>query len=191
MNSFEVYQNYIAIKLHFAKWEYDYFLFRGQTNVSVKAYERRKDHVWFKKLANLHSPIERIVAHVSYYEGAFIRDIVQDTDDIFRDWQIRNDTLTDTFKREIKRLKAVFNDNFLFTPGSHPYLVREYLGGRISLETITIISELTDCVSYWGEHMDDDPLFENVIRRIMKYAPFLKFDVEKFRKILLENVEEH
>lgn len=189
MNAFEVYQDYIAIKMHFSQWEYDYFLFRGQTNASLKSFERRKDQIWFKKLARLYSPRDRILAHVAHYDHAFIRDIVNDTDGIFLDWQARQDSLTATFMKDIERLKSVFNDNFLFTPGSHPYLVREYLGGRISLETITIISELTDCVSYWGEHVDDDPLFENIIRRIMKYTPFLKYDHEKFRKILIEKVE--
>lgn len=189
MNAFEVYRNYIAIKMHFARWEYDYFLFKGQTNASIKAFERRRDQLWFKKLANLHSPTERILAHVAHYDHAFIRDMVLDNDGIFLAWQARQDSLTDTFIREIDRLKTVFNDNFLFTPGSHPYLVREYLGGRISLETITIISDLTDCVSYWGEHAADDPLFENIIRRIMKYSPFLKYDHEKFRKILIDKVE--
>jgi len=62
-----------------------------------------------------------------------IRDIVNDQD-VYLNWQARQDTLTRTFTKEIENLKMVFNENFIFSPGMHPYLVREYLGGRISLE---------------------------------------------------------
>lgn len=189
MSAFDCYKDYVALKLHFRKWDYDFFLFKGQTHATVKAFEKRKDQIWFEKLANLHSPFERILANVIRNENSFIRDIVV-YPEVYLDWQGRQDTLTITFQNEIANLRQVFNSNFLFTPGSHPYLVREYLGGRISLETLTIISDLTDCVSYWEAHLDDDALFELTIRRIMKYSPFLEYDMEKFRKILIERVEE-
>jgi len=120
-------------------------------------------------------------------DKVWIRDIVNDQD-VYLNWQARQDTLTRTFTKEIENLKMVFNENFIFSPGMHPYLVREYLGGRISLETITIISDITDCVSYWGDQ-EDDPLFEMTIRKIMKYSPFLDYDLEKFREILINSVE--
>lgn len=189
MNSFESYCDYIALKLHFKDWQYDYFLFRGHTNATPESFAKRKDRYWFEKLANLYSPHERILAHCCTTESVFIRNIVNDHD-IFLKWQARQDSLTKIFAEEIKRLKKIFDSNFLFTPGSHPYIVREYLGGRISLETMTIISDLTDCVSYWGGHSEEDPIFEMVIRRIMKYTKFLDYDLEKFRKILIDSLAE-
>lgn len=184
-----MYCDYVALKLHFSRWEYDWFHFEGKTSVSTKAFSQRKDRYWFEKLSNLHSPFERILANCTVNESPFIRNIVADVE-VYLEWQSRQDTLTRTFIKEIENLKKVFASNFLYTPGMHPYLVREYLGGRISLETITIISDLTDCVSYWGRHVEDDPLFELVIRRIMKYSPFLEYDLEKYREILIGSVEE-
>ena len=189
MSSFDCYRDYVALKAHFTSWSYDFFHFEGRTHATVKSFENRKDRYWFEKLSNLHSPFERILSHCTITDQIFIRDIVTDPDDIFLHWKARQDTLTRTFIKEIAKLSKVFNSNFLYTPGSHPYLVREYLGGRISLETITIISDLTDCVSYWGSHADDDPLFQMTIRRIMKYSPFLEYDMEKFREILIASVE--
>lgn len=190
MNPYDCYVDYLALKTHFAKWEYDYFLFRGRTaKITPAAFEKRKDRYWFEKLSNLYNPHERILAHCCVDERVWIRDIVNQKE-VYLEWQARQDTLTRVFAEEIRRLKKIFDANFLFTPGMHPYLVREYLGGRISLETLTIISDLTDCVSYWSDNAGEDPIFEMVIRRIMKYTKFLDYDMEKFRAILIASVEE-
>lgn len=188
MNGYEAYCEYVAIKLHFKEWSYDYFHFRGQTNVSPHTFKQRKDAYWFTKLAGLHSPTERIIANCTMSEQAFIRDIVT-RPETYLNWQARQDTLTKVFTAEIRSLKSIFSENFLFTHGMHPYLVREYLGGRISLETLTIISDLTDCVSYWGANLEDDPLFEMTIKRIVKYSPFLHYDHEKFEEILRRSLD--
>lgn len=188
MNSYQCYSDYVALKQHFSRWDYDYFHFRGSTQVSPKSYDKRKDRYWFEKLSNLHSPFERLIANFCVNESAWIRDIVVNSD-VYLEWQARQDTLTRTFTKEIEILSKSFDNNFLYNPGTHPFLVREYLGGRISLETLTIISDLTDCVSYWVTKVDDDPLFEMVIRRIMKYSPFLDYDMEKFREILIKTIE--
>ena len=188
MNPFELYCDYLALRLHFVKWEYDYFLFRGTTPATTKAFRKRKDRYWFEKLSHLHSPHERILANCASKESVFIKDVVQDTETYLL-WQGRMDTLTRTFTRELQQLTEIFDSNFLYVPGKHPHLVREYLGSRISLETITIISDLTDCVSYWGGYVDDDPLLEMVVRKIMKYSPFLDYDMEKFREILITSIE--
>lgn len=188
-NGYEAYQQYVALKTHFAKWDYDWFHFAGQTNVSPKTYKNRKDIYWFEKLSRLHSPFQRILANCTVSSQIWIRDIVT-SPEVYLDWQARQDTLTRNFIQEISSLKKIFSENFLYTHGMHPYLVREYLGGRISLETLTIISDLTDCVSYWGAHVDDDPLFEMTIMRIMKYSPFLSYDHEVFEKILRERLDQ-
>jgi Straboviridae DNA helicase loader len=189
MTPFELFQQYFAVRAHFSTWEDDYFLFNGHTRgATLKNYNKRKDRYWFERLAKFHSPFQRILANCISNDQLCIRDVVV-YPDVYLDWQRRQDTLTLSFKNEIKNLKDVFNANFLFTPGSHPYLVREYLGGRISLETLTIISDLTECVYYWGSLVNNDPLFELTIRRIMKYSPFLNYDLEKFRKILIDQVE--
>lgn len=188
-SSFDAYQKYIALKLHFNSWEYDFFLFQAKSkNITLKTFQRRTDHIWFEKLHALHSPFQRMLAHYANAGKPFIRNIVQDTE-TYLDWQSRQDNLTRIFTEETQLLRRVFSENFLYKHGSHPYLVREYLGGRISIETLAIISDITDCVSYWGETLDNDPLFEMVIMRVMKYIPFLDYDHEKYEKILMLRVE--
>jgi hypothetical protein len=190
-HGYQAYEYYVALKLHFSEWPYDWFHFRGRTHVSPNSFRQRKDSYWFERLSHLHSPFQRILAHCAAKESnlIWIRDIVLDLD-LYLDWQARQDTLSRVFTKEIEALKKIFSENFLYTHGMHPYLVREYLGGRISLETLTIISDLTDCVSYWGSQVEDDPLFEMVIMRIMKYSPFLDYDQEMFEKILREKLEQ-
>jgi hypothetical protein len=187
-NGYEAYEYYVALKQHFANWNYDFFHFAGRTNVNPRSYKNRKDIYWFEKLFRMHSPFQRILANCTISSQVWIREIVI-SPEVYLDWQSRQDTLSRVFTKEIGLLKTIFSDNFLYSHGMHPYLVREYLGGRISLETLTIISDLTDCVSYWGAHVEDDPLFEMTIMRIMKYSPFLSYDNEKFEKILRERLD--
>lgn len=189
LNGYDAYEQYIAIKLHFSKWKYDWFHFAGRVKVQPESFAKRKDKYWFDKLAKIHSPFQRILANCAINQQTWIKDIVT-APEVYLDWQARQDTLTRTFTKEIERLKKIFAENFLYKPGMHPYLIREYMGGRISLETITIISDLTDCVSVWGSKIDDDPLFEAIIMRIVKYSPFLDYNHEVFEKILREKVDQ-
>lgn len=188
INGYEAYEQYVALKLHFRDWNYDWFHFGGRTRITVETFKKRKDKYWFDKLVKIHSPFQRLLANCAVNPQSWIKDIVS-APEVYLDWQGRQDTLTRTFTKEIERLKTIFSENFLYKPGMHPYLVREYMGGRISLETITIISDLTDCVSVWGSEVEDDPLFESIIMRIVKYSPFLSYDHEIFEKILREKVD--
>lgn len=51
MNGFEVYREYIAIKLHFTNNSYDYFKLEGRTTANILSYNKRKDQYFFDYLA--------------------------------------------------------------------------------------------------------------------------------------------
>jgi hypothetical protein len=51
MNGFEVYREYIAIKLHFTNDYYDYFKVGGRTTANIHSYNKRKDQYFFDYLA--------------------------------------------------------------------------------------------------------------------------------------------
>ena len=68
MDSFEAYQHYLALKLHFGG-EYDYYKYNAKTNASLQAFEKRKDKYQFVRLSSKLSDPEIL----EYYLANFIR----------------------------------------------------------------------------------------------------------------------
>ena len=69
----------------------------------------------------------------------------------------------------------------------HPPILKKYLGGDITLETMVIC----DIIFGYAKNFDKklkDPVWETVSRKIRKYSPFLNIDVFRYKKILKEVV---
>ena len=69
----------------------------------------------------------------------------------------------------------------------HPIILKKFLGGNISLETLVIY----DRILGYGKNFDKklkDPVWETVSKRVRKYTPFLNIDVFRYKKILKEVV---
>ena len=69
----------------------------------------------------------------------------------------------------------------------HPIILKKFLGGNISLETLVIY----DRILGYGKDFDKklkDPVWETVSKRVRKYTPFLNIDVFRYKKILKEVV---
>jgi hypothetical protein len=98
----------------------------------------------------------------------------------------RSQSLTYVFSNELAKLDSDFNSNFKVKDNSHPLLLKLYLRREISLETLIILVDLVGCVKYWSKKMEYDPNWDNVSIKIQKYRPFLKYDREKYKKIVLD-----
>jgi len=104
------------------------------------------------------------------------------------DWKKKVQSLSYTFKEETNIL---FEDNkvddvFDCSTG-HPLILKSYLGGDTSLETMVIY----DIIFEYGINFDkklNDPVWETVSRKIKKYKPFLNINVPHYKKILKEIV---
>ena len=69
----------------------------------------------------------------------------------------------------------------------HPPILKSYLGGSTSLESMVIY----DIILGYGKDFDkrlNDPVWETVSRKIKKYKPFLNINVPRYKKILKEVV---
>ena len=104
------------------------------------------------------------------------------------DWKKKVESLSYVFKEESEDL---FQENevdevFDCSQG-HPIVLKKFLGGNISLETLVIY----DRILGYGKDFDKklkDPVWETVSRRVRKYTPFLNIDVFRYKKILKEVV---
>jgi hypothetical protein len=49
-----------------------------------------------------------------------------------------------------------------------------------------ILVDQVKCIAYWSKRFEYDPTMEEVLKKIQKYKPFLKYDVDKAKKILVD-----
>lgn len=189
MTPFEVYREYISLKKHFSTESYDYFKYRGKSYASLQSFEKRKDKVFFEKLAKHKDPHGMLLANILKNQNIWIRDISFSTEAIknYEEWIAKLQSLSYIFKEDVSKLEDDFDLSFIITDGIHPKIIKLYLGKHISLETLVILTELTGCMLYWNKKLSD-PVWQEVKLMITKYTPFMrnKYDIEKIRKITVD-----
>lgn len=189
MTSYECYKLYLAIKQHFTKDNYDYFKYNGKVRSNPASFEKRKDKIFFQKLAK-HEDVEGfLVANLVINPKSWIKELAysEEAEQNYRDWLKKKQSLTYIFKRELSNLSDDFNSNFTITGDNpHPNLLMLYLGGHVSLETLCLLLDLTGAKKYWDSKLEYDIIYDEVKRKIEKYTPFIKVDKEKIKKITID-----
>ena len=74
-----------------------------------------------------------------------------------------------------------FNICVLSNAGTHPLIVREVLGGRVSVETLAIFMALSGCDSNWDH---TDPSIANSVPRLKAYEGLLNYDPKRCLAIM-------
>jgi hypothetical protein len=90
----------------------------------------------------------------------------------------------------MKPLVDAFEDLFHIQNGQHPKLMKEFLGGRVSLETIIILDELVTFGPDWNRKLEDDIIWNDLDNLMDNYERFLTIDQERYKIILLKLIEE-
>jgi hypothetical protein len=188
MSAFECFQQYNALKLHFTKPEYDYFRYNGKSRVSSKSFDTRKDKLFFMKLAKHNDPVNYILSNLLENNKLWVRDLAynKEAEDRYKDWQKRQQSLTYVFTQELSKLNEDFDTNFKSEDHNHPYVVRLFLQKEISLETLVVLVDLVKCQKYWSRKHEYDPVIEDLLLKIQKYRPFLHYDNNKIKQIVLD-----
>jgi hypothetical protein len=188
----DAYRCYLALKNHFTKDHYDYIKYRGKTRASNQAFYKRKDRFWFEKFARQKNDKEIEEFFVSNFiystdpSTVWIGEMIKEGEGRYQEWQKKVQSLTYVFKEETESVfeNKKMDDMFDCSKG-HPPILKSYLGGDISLESMVIY----DRILGYGKDFDKrlkDPVWETVSRKIKKYSPFLNIDVSRYKKILKE-----
>lgn len=192
MTPFEAYKDYLALRNHFNNQTYDYFRYRGKVSGSVDSFNKRKDRFFFEKLAKHRDPHGLMVANFIYNPKSWVKDIAYSemASKTYDAWVKRLQSLTYLVTEDAKKLDSDFNSNFLVEDGEHPNVLRLYLGGQISLETLVVLTDILGCMGYWNKQMSGDPIWEEVSLKIKKYRPFVKYDASKIKQKLVDTFSE-
>ena len=188
MSAFECYKEYVALKNHFTKSTYDYHKYNGKSRLNIKSFESRNDKLYFMKVAKHPDPRNYILSNLVENPKLWIKEIAYSpsSEEIYRGWSKRQQSLMYLFKEELSKLKEDFDSNFKVIDHTHPYVIKLYLRKEISLETLVLLVDLVKCSAYWSKRFEYDPTVEEVLNKIMKYRPFLEYDREKVKNIVLD-----
>lgn len=188
MTPYEVYSDYLSLRNHFNVFNYSYHRYNGniKTSVTPDSFEKRKDKFFFEKLSQHRDPHGFMLANFAKKPKTWIRDIVssKEAEETYNNWLKVNQSLSYTFKKDLSAMDEDFNSNIAIK-GSHPKLLKLFMSDKITLETLVIICDLTNCCPYWTKRLDD-PVYDEIRLLIMKYTGFVDYDKEKYKKILLD-----
>ena len=191
---FDAYRCYLSLKNHFTKPKYDYHKYRGKTRATVQAFYKRKDMFWFEKFARQKKDKEVEEFFLSNFIYStdpgtmWIGEMIKEGEGRYQEWQKKVQSLSYVFKEEVNTLfddKKI--DEIFDCSNGHPPILKSYLAGNTSLETLVICDRILEYRKDWDKKLDD-PVWETVSRKIKKYTPFLNIDVPRYKKILKETV---
>ena len=196
MSPFETYQTYLSMKSHFTNSKYDFFKYGGKSRATMTSFNKRKDKYFFEKTSRKYSDKEIVDFLLSNFVSAdnpqnvWIGEIINSGERTYADWMRRQQSLTYLFREQSSELFSETKlDDALNCSRGHPPVLKKFLSGKISLETLVIY----DKIFLFGKTFDKkllDPVWETVSLKIKKYNPFLNIDVFQFKKILREIVNE-
>ena len=193
MDGFKAYRYYLAIKLHFTTDRFNVFENRGNVRGTREAFNARNDRYIFEKLAQKHSDdkeiIQFFVSNFAYGNDQAIY-AGQEAEDNYLQWQKRKQSMTKIFVDDLATLITHIELNklkptaiFQFTENEYPVALKLFVGGKIAIETLNIIDDMTGMLDDWVIHPSVRYIWEDEMRRIKKLTGFVKYDKIKVGKI--------
>jgi len=189
MTPFEAYTKYLAIKQHFTTESYDYFKYGGKVRVKQETFEKRHDKYFFYKLSKKKDIENFLVANFIDNESSWVGDLTQDKhcDEVYNKWKARQESLGYLYKSDLERIEGKLDCALKVVDGNYPKLLKSLKQGTVMAETVIILNRLVKFIPYWTKHIDDTVLWPIVRTKLIKYEPFVKYDVFKFKKMTLEH----
>ena len=195
MTPIDVYKTYLAFKNHFTKQSYSYFKYSGKSKASVQAYNNRKDRYFFERMSRKKTDEEIKDYFLANFvecddpDRLWIGEIISSGEDNLKSWMKRSQTMSYMFKTEVEVFvnKENFQQLFTIKGQSHPEVLKKYLQGALSIETMVILDIILEYVKNFDKKLSD-PVWDTVSLKIKKYKPFLNINVQKYKSILKEQV---
>ena len=195
MMPFDTYKCYLSLKNHFTKDKYDYHKYCGKSRATVQSFYKRKDRFWFEKLSRNKTDKEIEEFFISNFVSCtdpsklWIGEMIREGENRYLSWKKRNQSLSYIFKEEMQSVLDNENIDSIFSRiRGHPIILKKYLSGDISLETLVICDKILGYRKDFDSELID-PVWESVSLRIKKYSTFIHINVFRYKKILKELVQ--
>ena len=189
MEPYDAFRFYQSMKLHFESDSYDAIKYNYKTSVKPQSFWKRKDKYFFAKVGKKFNDARELI---NYYAAHFIQDktwigeMLED-EDIYKSYQKRMQSLGYTFENDMNTLVWLGSlDQVLDSKDGHPKIITSYLGGDINIESVVILNQLTGFMNRADKEITETIVWPDVSRKIRKYSPFVQYDLEKAKNIVLK-----
>jgi len=202
VNGFEVYKIYLAIKLHFTSknQSYDYHRHAGKTTARLATFTKRRDRYFFHKLSRTYSDTDIVNYFISNFTAntnLWVGDIIGKTgDENFKSWSRRIEALHYYYEQDIEYIlnmitdKLSFNDIFTSKQGQHPPILKYFLSKKINFETLIILDDILKFSKRLNKSIKETVIWPKMYERMIRYKPFLKYNITKYKMTLKKKVKE-
>ena len=202
MNGFEVYKIYLAIKLHFTSknQSYDYHRHAGKTTARLATFTKRRDRYFFHKLSRTYSDTDIVNYFISNFTAntnLWVGDIIGKTgDENFKSWSRRIEALHYYYEQDIEYIlsmiteKLHFDTIFTSKQGQHPPIIKYFLSKKINFETLIILDDILGFSKRLNKSIKETVIWPKMYERMIRYKPFLKYNITKYKMTLKKKVKE-
>ena len=188
---YESYKLYNALKLHFETDSYDALKYNFKTSIKPQSFFNRKDKYFFAKLAKTYGKNLK-----EYYIANFKMDVKyvgdmlnEGGEQYYRSHKKVMESIHYSFEKDINKLSEIensFDELLLSENNNHPKIIKLWMQDEILLETIVILDSLTGFMNRENKKITETIIWPDIYRKITKYKPFVKFNTEACRSILIK-----
>ena len=197
MNSYEAYTLYLAIKLHFTSYSYDFYKHNAKVNSTFNTFLKRNDRFFFHKLTTKYSKEEMLdyfVCNFFHNSKTWIGNLVRaDGETNYTKWKKFNQAFTYNFRNDCLLVRNIidgdrisFDDVFRVSNGQHPRLLRLLLSEQIGVQTFIILDKILSFCKNWDKEIAETIIWPEKSFKIAKLKPFVNFNLTKCKFIMKE-----
>lgn len=189
IDPFESFKLYNALKLHFESDSYDAIKYNFKTNVKATSFLKRKDKYFFAKIARQYEKDLMGYYIANFKNGiSYVGDMINEVgEDNYTNHKRIRESIHRVFSVDINRLTeedCSFDELFESVDGQHPLVIQIWMQEDISLESVVILNSILGFIPRESKKISDTIIWPDIQRKIDKYGPFVKYDVNKCKTIL-------
>lgn len=188
-DSFDTFCLFLSLKNHFTQESYDFVRYRGKTNATKEAFEKRKDRLQFQKLSRK-APEDEIVGFIianlvagKTWVGQFLE---QEADAIYENFKKAVTDLIGTVASETKQALETHPRPFAIDKHEYPGILLCQLDGTVSYPTMVVLNNFIDFVPRYDDAYAGDEVWAATALMIRKLRPFVSYDKKAMKDRLKE-----
>lgn len=194
MEGMKAYNRYQALKLHFTS-SYDFVKYSGKVRkISEESFLKRKDQYLFRKLERKYDDEELTNFFVAnFVSNAGVRWVGEmngpESEKIYLSWQKRMEAFSYYLKQDLEIILDECNNSvsrILLVEQTHPVLLKMYMAGKITAETVIAFDIAFDVLDKWNKEITDTVVWPELYLQLSKYRPFVKIDKAIIKKAMRE-----
>ena len=186
---YDAYCLYLAINNHFYSDSYDYFKYNGKVSAKLESFMKRKDKYHFAKLSRKYNDELKdfLVANFSK-KKYYVRELLEmECEKNYIEFKKRKQKLTYLITEEMRYLFDKYKHiDFCIgiKDGQHSNILREYLGGRITAETLVAVDKIFGIFTDYDSMVSENFIWPKTRKRLDSLAPFLELEHKKLQTVL-------